>query len=182
MPHAEASTAPLLPCCLPPAPILSRSPEEELYVNEPRPHAQGLLRDVEGAPWRGFDAGGLHLSGPGGGISVLSLIGRDPQAAPQEAAGAYWAAGPPPRRRRAAGRGGPGRPRRAAASNLSWPPQIGPGLPKFCLSRAPQICAGLLRFGYSAEKGSTHWTAPTSNRSLSLVAQAMLTATATHLE
>ena len=25
MPHAEASTAPLLPCCLPPAPILSRS-------------------------------------------------------------------------------------------------------------------------------------------------------------
>mgnify|MGYP001483899045 CR=1 FL=1 len=78
----------------------------------------------------------------------LSLLERDPQAAPQEAAGAYWAAGPPPRRRRAAGRGGPGRPRRAAASHLSWPPQIGPGLPKSCilplqgssdLCRAPQI-------------------------------------------
>ena len=82
------------------------------------------------------------------------MLGRDPQAAPQEAAGAYWAAGPPPRRRRAAGRGGPGRPRRAAASHLSSPPQIGPALPKSCLSSPPQICAALLRFGYSPEKGS----------------------------
>ena len=82
------------------------------------------------------------------------MLGRDPQAAPQEAAGAYWAPGPPPRRRRAAGRGGPGRPRRAAASHLSSPPQIGPALPKSCLSSPPQICAALLRFGYSPEKGS----------------------------
>ena len=51
--------------------LLTAVSEEEPYVNEPRPHAQGLLRDVEGAPWRGFDAGGLH-EWPGEVISVCS--------------------------------------------------------------------------------------------------------------
>ena len=93
------------------------------------------------------------MSGPGGGISVCSDEIRRQLRRRQARTGA---AGPPPTETPTSSRPRRARspPLRPPISHLPWPPQIGPGLPKSCLSRAPQICAGLLRFGYSAEKGS----------------------------